>query len=486
MNSPQGVHPTVQVDGQLLKADRKAAGHTQASFAERCGSVTLVTVRRAEQGNRIIRSSLKRMADVLGRPLKRYIPIDIFSDTSEFVVSVAGAWTGFFIDAGPGTSPRLVEESIVFEQNGHHVSGDLKSASTSQTSHKILETTKVADNVVFGLTLVPGLPVPSGLGSFMLASTKNNDWLEGFRCWHNPDSDCTEFSKMIAVRNSTPRFSQYIEEARSLIEKEVPAFQLRKLMEAGYGVGDASVMLSALDTVNADEFMSSIGPTDKTGAKGKTRIQGTEYLDQQKLSYETLLKHIIALDRKNLDFRNSEDGERNHEGSASQWTPIYREHPQNWRLLTQGNAVKGYWHFCALRSDIFNEAKQGLLLDSKLSLADIEPFLLPGTYSIYVTTLICDPKLRFGRSFKLLFDSIFIVIEELAKDFIFIEEIVFAAWSDSSVKLAERLGFTTTVNLKNTDVTVPIYKAHMDTILERDELREFTSLRHRYQKRPAD
>lgn len=245
MHNSQGVHPSVQVDGQLLKADRKAAGYTQASFAEHCGSVTLVTVRRAEQGNRIIRSSLKRMADVLGRPLKRYVPVDIFSDTSEFVVSVAGAWTGFFIDIGPCASPRLVEESIVFEQDGRHVRGDLKSASMPQTSHKTLETTKIADNVVFGLTLVPGLPVPSGLGSFMLASTKNNDWLEGFRCWHNPDSDRTESSRMIAVRNSTPRFSQYIEEARSLIEREIPAFQLRKLMEAGYPIDDAFVMLSA-------------------------------------------------------------------------------------------------------------------------------------------------------------------------------------------------------------------------------------------------
>lgn len=198
------------------------------------------------------------------------------------------------------------------------------------------------------------------------------------------------------------------------------------------------------------------------------------------------MKQLVALDRENLDYGNSGDGERNHEGSVSQWAPIYQEHPQNWRLLTQGNDVKGYWHFCALQPDIFNEAAQGQLLESKLSLADIEPLSLPGTYSIYVTAFICDPKLRFGRSFKLLFDSIFIVIEELAKNSIFIEEIVLTAWSDASIKLAERLGFTTTGNLKDTNGDVPVYKAHMDTILERDELHEFTSLRHLYQKRPAD
>ena len=58
-------HNTVKVKGIQLKADRLAAGHSQESFAATCGSVSLATVRRAEQSHRIMQPSLKKMSDPL-------------------------------------------------------------------------------------------------------------------------------------------------------------------------------------------------------------------------------------------------------------------------------------------------------------------------------------------------------------------------------------------------------------------------------------
>lgn len=246
MKARDKVHPSVQVDGDLLKRDRKEAGYTQVAFTAACESVSLVTVRRAEQGHRIINTSLERMASVLERSATRYIAHDPLDSATEYAVQLEGLWTHFFIEDDRDRSPYVIEETMTLRQAGSRVEGDTISHGLEGTRNSYFEATKVINNVLYGSTIIEDWPIPSGLTSFIQMASRNDDWLEGFGSWYDADSIRVETSRFIAVRQSSTNYQWFADEAKTIMERDLPLFRLRKLMEAGYSIDDAYEMLSVV------------------------------------------------------------------------------------------------------------------------------------------------------------------------------------------------------------------------------------------------
>ena len=257
MEKPNSVHPSVNINAPLLKRDRKRAGYTQAAFAAACGSVSLATIRRAEQGYRIITSSLHRMAAVLDQDFDKYIPIDHPESSSEYVAWIEGEWSGFYIEADHTFSPYIISAQISIKQFGNRIEGAwLSKTPSGQRAEKYLDCI-IRNNVLAGFTAVDGLTLPRGLACFSQTSSRNNNWLEGFTSWFDSRTGSPEVSRSIAVRKGSLHFDRYIEEARFIITKELANFRMRKLVETGYSIGDAAVMLDAIEAPDGDNVKSA-------------------------------------------------------------------------------------------------------------------------------------------------------------------------------------------------------------------------------------
>jgi len=247
MQNHNDVHPSININNGLLKNDRKAAGFTQVSFAAACDSVSLATIRRAEQGHRIIVSSLRRMGAVLNQDFERYIVADSPDVESEYVAWIEGEWLAYFVEADRRLLPYIVTVDISITQNANRIDGRWDYTTPTGKHVERLMDCKIQNNVLTGFTAVDGMGLAHGLSCLNQVVSRNNNWLEGFAIWYDTNTARTELSRSIGVKKNCRNFDQYIEEARFLIARELDNYRMRKLVEAGYSIRDAVTMLTAID-----------------------------------------------------------------------------------------------------------------------------------------------------------------------------------------------------------------------------------------------
>lgn len=247
MKRPNNVHPSANINALLLKSDRKAAGFTQASFAAACDSVSLATIRRAEQGHRVIIASLRRIAKVLEQDIDRYIAVDEPESSVEYVAWVGGEWAGFYVEADHTFNPYIVYTDITIMQHGDRIDGSLLSETpTGQRTERFLDC-KVRNGILSGFTAVDGLALPRGLSCLNQVISRNNDWIEGFSTWFDSRTGSPEVSRKLAVRKGSQYYERYIEEARHIATRELTNYRMRKLFESGYEIRDAVKMLDSIE-----------------------------------------------------------------------------------------------------------------------------------------------------------------------------------------------------------------------------------------------
>lgn len=132
-----------------------------------------------------------------------------------------------------------------------------------------------------------------------------------------------------------------------------------------------------------------------------------------------LLDEFIALDYMTIDELAAA-----HEGTSRQWVPVFMNHPDTWRMLVSGREqIRGYWHFAPLFPEDYQLAKNGTLLDSQITADRVRLFELPGHYELYFCQVCLHPRFRRPQNVRLLFASIFEVIESLAGQGILIPEL---------------------------------------------------------------
>lgn len=225
---------SVLVNGSRLKKDRIAVGHTQASFAMACGSVTIYSVRRAERSQKVIRSSVRRMAETLGQPVERYLAENREVEPTSKTLNARGVWTGYYVEADRGIPPCVIELAATFSTEDGIVAGKFCSTRDNETLFEDLQHIKIEADVVSGLSEVNGWLLPHGRGALILKALRDMDWLEGFHSWMDPDSSVIETSRLILVRRTSPNYSVYCKRAHEIITEEVETYKLRKAKECGF------------------------------------------------------------------------------------------------------------------------------------------------------------------------------------------------------------------------------------------------------------
>ena len=240
--SPRNV--TVRVAGWLLKQDRKAAGHTQQSFSAACGSVTLSTIRRAEQGKRVVATALARMAAVLGQPADRYILADPAPPEPGGVPAITGQWIQFFVEEDGNHAPYIVEEVVTLQRHGARIGGTIETRTPWEKRSEQIDFAGMAGPTLYYVTRSDVWPPPAGLSVVIQKLTRGGDWLEGFAAWHDLDSDRIEMSRVIAIRPESRYAARYRDDALEIMQRELALFRLRALLRAGCGLAEACRLVS--------------------------------------------------------------------------------------------------------------------------------------------------------------------------------------------------------------------------------------------------
>jgi hypothetical protein len=151
-----------------------------------------------------------------------------------------------------------------------------------------------------------------------------------------------------------------------------------------------------------------------------------------------LLDELIS-----LDYSVIEGLVPDHEGHSAQWAPVFMDHPDTWRLITNHSKdIVGYWHFVPLFEEEYERAKQGVLLDSEITTDKVRIFELPGRYNIYFVSIGILPRYRRSRAITLVIKSILDVLVELAQQGIFIYQLCANAYTPSGEALCKSLGMS--------------------------------------------
>lgn len=236
----------MRIRSDVLKKDRKNAGFTQSAFSAACRSVSLSTVRRAEQGYRVTEPAMRKMAQILDYPASRYIIKPDEDNRANYVAWLAGEWTCFYVEVEQGTTARLVSNALQVKQSGGQIVGEVVSAADNKRVVVEAFKAEVINNVATGRSIHMGGVAPSGIGTLYCLAKRHNGWLEGYFSGVAQNGDAVDNARFIAVRHNTPDYDQQILEATTIIEREVSMFRIKKLLEAGYNLDDALVMLAAL------------------------------------------------------------------------------------------------------------------------------------------------------------------------------------------------------------------------------------------------
>lgn len=239
-------HSSVRIRSEALKKDRKDAGFTQSAFSAACRSVSLSTVRRAEQGYRVTEPAAKKMAQILDRPVERYIVKPDQESQAKYVAWLADDWTWICVDIELNTTPRITSSEMRIRQSGGQVVGEV--INTAIKDNVVVESfdADVINNVVSGVIFRKGSGAASGMGTICCLAKRHNSWLEGYFSCVNQDGETIESIRFIAVRRKNPDFDRSIREAKSTFEREISTLRVKKLLEAGFKLDDAITMLAAL------------------------------------------------------------------------------------------------------------------------------------------------------------------------------------------------------------------------------------------------
>lgn len=150
-----------------------------------------------------------------------------------------------------------------------------------------------------------------------------------------------------------------------------------------------------------------------------------------------LLENVVALDYETMAGLTPEFA-----GEVQQWTDLYVEHPDTWRLIVERSThrIAGYWHFVPLFESEFTKSKQGNLLDSEIRVENVRCIELPGQYDIYFIGFSIRDAYRGRNSLRLLFSALLDTFLDLARQDIYIRGVCANAYTNSGVALCRSLG----------------------------------------------
>lgn len=222
---------TVSVNGPLLRADREALALSREALAAAAqGFVSVETLRRAEAGTRVQVAKLRRIAEVLEADLDRYVISDpaLAVRQDGHVINISGRWTSYWVEVFRGQPPFIAVEQLDLFQRGNRVTGAGITTVNDRARREIIENGRIDRTHFSGDTHVEGWARPNGVGMFQAIISREDDWMDGYATWNDVSTRQIEVSRIIFLRNDSPRLPEYVQEAEEQMTLALKAFEWRR------------------------------------------------------------------------------------------------------------------------------------------------------------------------------------------------------------------------------------------------------------------
>ena len=144
-----------------------------------------------------------------------------------------------------------------------------------------------------------------------------------------------------------------------------------------------------------------------------------------------------------IDYEVIEDLRPEDEGDTAPWARIRFNHPDTWRILYRSpGEIAGYWSYVPLFSENLDMLKNGEIIEGQISEEMVPAMELAGHFKVFFTMLALREKYRGTSSIHLLYHSFLRVVEDLAKQGIFFDEISANAYTPAGVAVCKSFGMS--------------------------------------------
>ena len=149
-----------------------------------------------------------------------------------------------------------------------------------------------------------------------------------------------------------------------------------------------------------------------------------------------LLNELEKIDYEVIEGLKPED-----EGDTDSWAKIRINHPDTWRVLyTSPKEIGGYWSYVPLFPDSFKLLKYGKITEGQITESMVPIMEIPGHYKIFFTMIALREKFRGTSSIHLLYYSFFKIVEDLANQGIFFDELAANAYTPAGMAICKSFG----------------------------------------------
>jgi hypothetical protein len=120
----------------------------------------------------------------------------------------------------------------------------------------------------------------------------------------------------------------------------------------------------------------------------------------------------------------------------------YQKNPNIYTLVVDknNNRVVGYINAMPLENSYFKKIQTGTIIDVTIPPEAIRSFDFPDFYKLYISSIAIDPSYHGTTAFKLLYDGYIEKLLELARNEIFISEIIADTVTEMGEKIAKYIG----------------------------------------------
>jgi len=148
-----------------------------------------------------------------------------------------------------------------------------------------------------------------------------------------------------------------------------------------------------------------------------------------------------------IDYEVIEDLRPEDEGDTAPWARIRFNHPDTWRILFRSpGEIAGYWSFVPMFTENLEMLKSGRIIEGQISEDMIPAMELSGHFKIFFTMLALREGFRGTASIHLLYHSFLKVVEDLALQGIFFDEIATNAYTPSGEAVCKSFGMNYIIN----------------------------------------
>ncbi|WP_439477080.1 hypothetical protein [Brevundimonas sp.] len=182
---------------------------------------------------------------------------------------------------------------------------------------------------------------------------------------------------------------------------------------------------------------------DHRNAAGKDpelSIESIDWVLEQGMTYEELLRGLISLDRAALAGLTDITG-----GTAEVKADVFEKSPETWALVVFKNSmIVGYWSCFSLSQKLLDRLNKGEMYDSEITESEVRPLSEKAPHSLYFEMIGIHPGFQWCRKqiFRKILDSLSDFATSLPAQGIKVDAIYANGFSEVGADLCTSLGLS--------------------------------------------